>query len=157
MKKLIIVALILLLASPAMASVGVKRGTSHYPEGEVVYIDLGDGGYVAGDTAYIGSTSIVGTSTMVSGPTAIPVTYRKVHQTFSGTNVISTLANGTAGQILILDVTVNAATYTWKITPATATTFTNVTISAVGSYVVLQYLNDTVGWTIIDYRGATIV
>jgi hypothetical protein len=161
MKKLFVIALVLLLASPCFGAVDVQRtngkGVSHL--GLVETIDVGNAGQVAGNTLYLGYTYIDGgTSTMVSGPAAVPVTYKTVHMDLTGGNaVLSTLANGTNGQVLNLDVTVNpSSAYVWTITPATTTGFTTITLGHVGTSVTLLFVNSTVGWVVVDQRGATI-
>ena len=154
----LVLALVLLCASPAFSAVGVKQGVSHYHVGDAVDIDVGEAGYFDGDTLYLGYTSINSVSTMASGPAAIPVTCNVVHQVFSSADAPgSTLANGTVGQILLLDVTTNASSYVWTITPATKIGYSTIKLSHVGSYAVLMYINALYGWQVIDSKGATIV
>lgn len=57
-----------------------------------------------------------------------------------------TLANGTAGQIMICIM--KSATGVATITPTTKTGFTSVTFNAAGDSVILQYYT-TLGWIII--------
>ena len=160
-KLAVVVALVSLLASPVMASVDVRRtnGTGVSQLGSVDTIEVGNAGTVQGNVLVLGYTYIDGgTSTMVSGPNAIPVTYKTVHMDLTNGNTItSTLANGTNGQVLTLDVTVNpSSAYVWTLTPATKTGYTTVTLTHVGSYVTLLYVNGTLGWVVVDSRGVTI-
>ena len=159
MKKLfsiaLSIALILLLASPAMSAVGVWKASHNL--GTATDINVGNAGYFDGSTLYLGFTSIQGTSTMVSGSTAIPVAYSVVHKVIgqSGDSV-GTLADGTVGQVLYIDVSSDAGAYNWVVTPTTKNGYTSFTMNATNQYVVLMFIDTTVGWIIIDHRGATI-
>lgn len=165
MKKLmcltLAIAFALVLVSPVMASVDVRRSKGATVEylGAIDTIEVGNAATVAGNVLVLGYTYIDGgVSTMVSSPRAVPVTYKTVHMDLTNGNTItSTLAAGVNGQVLTLDVTVNpSAAYVWTITPASATGYTTLTLGHVGSYVTLLYVNGTYGWIVIDQKGATI-
>ena len=162
MKKIIVLALaLLLLPSLCFGAIDVRRtnGTGVSQLGSVDTIEVGNAGTVQGNVLVLGYTYIDGgTSTMVSGPNAIPVTYKTVHMDLTNGNTItSTLANGTNGQVLTLDVTVNPSTaYVWTLTPATKTGYSTITLGHVGSTVTLLFVNSTVGWVVVDQKGATI-
>ena len=155
-KLAVVVALVSLLASPVMASVTVKHGVSHNND-EVSVIDVGNAGYVAGGTLYLGFTSIQGTSTMVSGTVAIPVAYNVVHKTIgqSGDST-GTLADGTVGQVLYIDVASNAGAYNFTVTPTTKTGFTTFALNATNGYIVLMFVDTSIGWVKVDSKNVTL-
>lgn len=66
------------------------------------------------------------------------------------------LRNGTPGQILSLIGIYREASGTFKITPATKTGFTSVSLGAIGTYVTFLYVDDTIGWIILG-TNATVV
>jgi len=156
MKKLILIVIVLLLASPCFGAVGVKHGVSHNTD-EVSVIDVGNAGYVAGGTLYLGFTSIQGTSTMVSGTVAIPVTYNVVHKVIGqASDSTGTLADGTVGQVLYIDVASNAGAYNFTVTPTTKTGFTTFALNATNGYIVLMFVDTSIGWVKVDSRNVTL-
>lgn len=59
-----------------------------------------------------------------------------------------TLADGKSGQHLTIEVTEVTGSGTWTLTPTTATGFSSILFNAVGDYVTLIYIDDSVGWII---------
>lgn len=158
MKKLIAVALsfalVVLLASPALAGVGVKRYTTSI--GTATDIDIGDAGDFDGSTLTLGYTSIAGTSTMVSASTAVPVNVKTVTKAIgTAGNSVGTLADGTVGQILSITVT-NAGSNSWVLTPSTKLGYTTLTFNTTGGIAILQFVNPTIGWVLIRSFGVTV-
>ncbi len=154
MKKIFLLLLLLMIAfAPAYANVGVKR--NGFNIGTATDIDIGNAGFLDGSTLTLGFTSIQGTSTMVSGSVTVPTTYRIIHKAI-GSAIGGTLANGTAGQVITIDVLSNSGGFNYTVTPATCTGFTTFTLSAVGSSITLAYLDDTYGWVLVYRSGATI-
>lgn len=97
-----------------------------------------------------------GTETIAAGGTTTALDLTKTcHNIDSDAGGdIFTLANGTAGQIMI--IIQKTATGVSTITPATKTGFTSVTFNAAGDSVILQYYT-TLGWIIIGGNSYTVV
>jgi hypothetical protein len=83
---------------------------------------------------------------------AVSVTTTTTQVTTTGAAAI-TLANGTAGQIKVIVMTVDGGDAT--LTPATKTGFATITFGDVGDAVILQYFT-TLGWMIIANYGASV-
>ena len=113
----------------------------------------------AGDVSFRSSLTAIGqrggTSAMVSGSTAIPVSVSLV-QKYIGTTQAGTLANGLKGQVLKIIVTTNDAAYVYTVTPTTKTGYSTFALDTVGDFVTLLYVDDTIGWIIIGQNGAVL-
>ena len=94
-----------------------------------------------------------GTSTMVSGSLAIPVSYSLVIKAITQTATPLTLANGVPGQILTFQV--STLTGTAILTPSTCTGFATITFDAAKEYATLLFVDTTIGWIIVG-TNATI-
>lgn len=101
-----------------------------------------------------------GGSSMASTTNAIPVGFGVVKLAIPATNdplfAAKTLANGTPGQYLTLQVVqvgpANAATGGFcTITPSTSFGFTAIKLSAVNDIVTLQFIDSNTGWNIVSY------
>lgn len=94
----------------------------------------------------------VGTSTMVTGPTAIPLGYGLVRMVCS--TKTNTLANGIPGQIITLVAIDKTGTLT--IQPTKSTGWESATMSSHGHSLTLLYIGDVRGWIVLGYAGTTI-
>lgn len=95
---------------------------------------------------FTGATSVAGATL------AIPVTHRYVAKTTGGAEAL-TLANGTPGQLLTIELAVDGGDGT--LTPTTKTGFAAIVFADAGDIVTLEYVDDTVGWIIVGAAGAT--
>jgi hypothetical protein len=93
-------------------------------------------------------------SAMVTGSTAIPVTYRYVTRVITTTvGEVQTLADGSAGQLLTVLAISRMGSGTAIVTPTTKTGFTTVTLDAAFEYVTLLFIDTTKGWVIVATNG----
>ena len=97
---------------------------------------------------------VIGTVTTRSGAGAVPVTASTVQISTGAGAAALTLANGTAGQMLTLVMTVDGGGDA-TLTPTTKTGFTTIVFGDVGDAVVLQYFT-TLGWMVVSNNGATV-
>ena len=97
---------------------------------------------------------VIGTVTTRSGAGAVPITAATVQVSTGAGAAALTLANGTAGQLLTLVMTVDGGGDA-TLTPTTKTGFSTIVFDAVGDTVTLQYFT-TLGWMVVANSGATI-
>ena len=97
---------------------------------------------------------VIGTVTTRSGAGAVPITAATVQISTGAGAAALTLANGTAGQLLTLVMTVDGGGDA-TLTPTTKTGFTTIVFGDVGDAVVLQYFT-TLGWMVVSNNGATV-
>ena len=97
---------------------------------------------------------VFGTVTTRSGAGAVPITAATVQISTGAGAAALTLANGTAGQMLTLVMTVDGGGDA-TLTPTTKTGFTTIVFGDVGDAVVLQYFT-TLGWMVVSNNGATV-
>jgi len=97
---------------------------------------------------------VIGTVTTRSGAGAVPITAATVQISTGAGAAALTLANGTAGQMLTLVMTVDGGGDA-TLTPTTKTGFTTIVFGDVGDAVVLQYFT-TLGWMVVSNNGATV-
>jgi hypothetical protein len=97
---------------------------------------------------------VVGTVTTRSGAGAVPITTGTVQISTGAGAAALTLADGTAGQLLTLVMTVDGGGDA-TLTPTTKTGFSTIVFDAVGDTVTLQYFT-TLGWMVVADSGATI-
>lgn len=115
--------------------------------------DLTDGGNA--DALHVHAAAGIsyykaGTTTCDADVLAIPVTHSRVAKTIGADAEACTLANGVAGQILVVQVAAaGAGGGLATITPATATGFASATLQEANEGVVLRYVDDTVGWVLL--------
>jgi len=83
---------------------------------------------------------------------AIPVTHAHVSKTTGADAEALTLANGTAGQILVIDLVVDGGG-SGTLTPTTMTGFATIVFADAGDQVALKYVDDTIGWIIVGATG----
>ena len=97
---------------------------------------------------------VIGTVTTRAGAGAVPITAATVQISTGAGAAALTLANGTAGQMLTLVMTVDGGGDA-TLTPTTKTGFTTIVFGDVGDAVVLQYFT-TLGWMVVSNNGATV-
>jgi hypothetical protein len=97
---------------------------------------------------------VIGTVTTRSGAGAVPITAATVQISTGAGAAALTLANGTAGQMLTLVMTVDGGGDA-TLTPTTKTGFTTIVFGDVGDAVILQYFT-TLGWMVVSNNGATV-
>jgi len=93
--------------------------------------------------------------TVAADVLVIPVTHGFVSKTTGADAEACTLADGVPGQLLVVSVTTaggGAAT----ITPATATGFATVVLTIVGDTAVLLFVNEVVGWVLLNTMGTAV-
>jgi len=105
------------------------------------------------DAIYVGAQR-GGTSTMVSGSLAIPISYAVVIKAITEVATPLTLEDGYAGQILTFQVSTMASGGA-ILTPTTKTGFTTITFDAAREYATLLYIDDTIGWICIATNATT--
>jgi hypothetical protein len=86
---------------------------------------------------------------------AIPVTAATVALTTTAPAQACTLADGTAGQIVVITHIATSGGGTCVLTPTTKTGYTTITFTAVTDTVTLQFYT-TIGWVVIASRGSVI-
>jgi hypothetical protein len=83
----------------------------------------------------------------------IPTTHPYVAKTTGGDAEALTLADGEAGQVLIINLTVDG-NGDGTLTPATATGWATIVFADALDQATLLYVDDIVGWVIIGAKGA---
>lgn len=98
-----------------------------------------------------------GGTSMITTDTAVPVTYGYVRKHLSSTtNVVLTLADGKAGQLLTLYISEVDSSGTALLRPTTNTGYVQLTFNAADDFVTLLYVDDTTGWVIIASNSVTV-
>lgn len=127
-----------------------------------------DAGYFSGDLTFKslltavgrgGGVSTVASSSTNLAPANLPyVVLIKMTYGAGSLDLVpgTTLQNGTPGQILVLYLRGVNTGGGWKITPTTSKTFTTLTLDTAADTVMLLYVNDTVGWIILQNEGCTV-
>ena len=93
-------------------------------------------------------------TTSAADSLAIPVTHAYVSKTTGGDAEALTLANGTPGQVLVIHLTTDGGG-DGTLTPTTKTGFTTIVFADAGDQAVLLYVDDTIGWILLAYKGLT--
>lgn len=93
-----------------------------------------------------------GGTTVAGDALAIPITHAYVAKTTAGDAEALTLANGTPGQILTIDLTVDG-NGDGTLTPTTKSGFTSIVFADAGDNATLLYVDDTIGWIILGLAG----
>lgn len=107
------------------------------------------------DLVYLGF-SRNGVSLVTSGITAIPLSYSVVRIANTGSRSM-TLANSIPGKVLQIQCYSGGPTgNVITITPATSTGWSSATMNTLGHSLTLRYIDDTIGWIVVGYYGATI-
>ena len=95
------------------------------------------------------------TTTVAADVLVIPVSHGFVSKTTGADAEACTLADGSPGQLLVVSVTTaggGAAT----VTPATSTGFATVVLTIVGDTAVFLYIDDVVGWVLLNTMGTAV-
>jgi hypothetical protein len=92
------------------------------------------------------------TTTSAADSLAIPVTHGYVAKTTGADAEALTLADGSPGQILILNLTTDGGG-DGTLTPATSTGFATIVFADAGDQAVLLYVDDISGWVILGLSG----
>lgn len=92
------------------------------------------------------------TTTVILDVLVIPITHMYVAKTTGGDAEALTLANGTPGQILVINLTTDGGG-DGTLTPTTTTGFATIVFADAGDQAVLFYVDDITGWIIIAMSG----
>jgi hypothetical protein len=92
------------------------------------------------------------TTTTAADVLAIPVTHGYVIKTTGADAEALTLADGSPGQVLVVDVAVDGGG-DGTLTPATATGWATIVFADAGDRAVLLFVDDTIGWIILGLSG----
>lgn len=82
----------------------------------------------------------------------IPVTHPYVAKTTGADAEALTLADGSPGQVLIVNLTTDG-NGDGTLTPATATGWATIVFADAGDQATLFYIDDSVGWTLLGAKG----
>lgn len=99
----------------------------------------------------LGSSQI---TTCAADVLAIPITHGYVAKTTGADAEALTLANGSPGQILVINLVTDGGG-TGTLTPTTCTGFSTIAFADAGDQAVLMYVDDTVGWILLSTFGLT--
>lgn len=92
------------------------------------------------------------TKTVAADVLAIPLTHPIVQKTTGNDAEALTLANGSAGQMLIINLVTDGGG-DGTLTPVTATGWATIVFADAGDQAILGYVDDTVGWIILGLTG----
>lgn len=93
------------------------------------------------------------TTTSIADALAIPVTHGYVAKTTGGDAEALTLADGSPGQILIINLTTDGGG-DGTLTPATSTGWATIVFADALDQATLLYVDDSIGWIILGAKGA---
>ena len=95
------------------------------------------------------------TTTVAEDVLVIPVSHVFVSKTSGADAEALTLADGDPGQILVVSLT-TAGGGACTLTPATATGWATTVLTIVGDTAVLLYVDDVVGWLLLNTLGTAV-
>ena len=95
-----------------------------------------------------------GTTTSAADSLAIPITHAYVIKTTGADAEALTLANGSPGQELLINLTTDGGG-TGTLTPATSTGWATAVFADAGDVIYVRYINDTIGWILLGTYGLT--
>lgn len=95
-----------------------------------------------------------GTTTSAADSLAIPITHSIVVKTTGADAEALTLANGTSGQVLTINLGTDGGG-DGTLTPTTATGWATIVFADAGDTATLMYVDDTVGWIVLGCYGLT--
>ena len=168
-KVLLILALAVLLATPAFASVGLKVNGVMY--GTATDLNIGCGSGVSALVTNDGSVYNLECSpnifnagvangaavSFTTGGLGVPTTAGAiVLQITSTVGQTASLGPAVPGQIISIFVSSVSGSGTMAIIPSKATGFYGVNFTAAKQIATLLYLNDTAGWILLSVVGANI-
>ena len=93
-------------------------------------------------------------TTSAADALAIPVTHGYVAKTTGGDAEALTLADGSAGQVLVINLTTDGGG-DGTLTPSRKTGFATIVFADAGDQAVLLYVDDSIGWIILSVSGLT--
>jgi len=169
MKKLLIVALVLLLAAPCFGAVGIQKDGVHKGTATDINISRGSSSFDGSTVTIYGSGMRGGVTTNVSSEsllTSAALAYgviSKVGNDSTANRQVS-IANGVPGQVMTIVITTAcASTGDYVITDdgVAAGTFTktgwdDIALDSLYDSVTLLYVDDTTGWIVTGQNGASI-
>ena len=94
------------------------------------------------------------TTTSAADSLAIPVSHGYVAKTTGGDAEALTLADGSPGQLLVINLTTDGGG-TGTLTPATATGWATIVFADALDQATLLYVDDSIGWIILGAKGAS--
>jgi hypothetical protein len=100
------------------------------------------------------ATPTATSTTVAADVLAIPVTHQYVAKTTGADAEALTLADGTDGQFLTIELATDGGG-DGTLTPTTKTGFAAIVFAAAGDTVTLRFVDSTVGWILIGALGAT--
>ena len=176
MKKLLVIALVMLLAAPCFGAVGVRDknqvdGEQYVGEASSITIDGQEVSFDGSKVTILANGHKSGVTTNVSGEsnlTSAALAYGVISKVGndSTSDVQVALANGIPGQMLTVVITTAcASTGDYVITddgiaPAvftmTKTGWDDIAMDAANETVTLLYVDDSVGWIIVGISGAVV-
>lgn len=116
---------------------------SNIPSKQPAYSDLTEASATFG---------LPSSTTSAADSLAIPVTHQYVAKTTGADAEALTLADGVAGQIIVINLTTDGGG-DGTLAPTTCTGFVNVVLADAGDQVILRFIDSTVGWVIIGATG----
>ena len=93
-----------------------------------------------------------GTVAVAADALVIPTTHAYVAKTTGSDAEALTLANGSPGQEIVINITVDGGG-TGTLTPATATGWATIVMADAGDSVTVRYINSTIGWLLVGTKG----
>jgi len=102
--------------------------------------------------AVTGASLTGAATTSAADSLAIPVTHRVVAKTTGADAEALTLANGVAGQRLLIYLGTDGGG-DGTLTPTTKSGFATIVFADAGDFADLEYVNDTVGWILVGLGG----
>lgn len=102
--------------------------------------------------AVTGASLTGAATTSAADSLAIPVTHRVVAKTTGADAEALTLANGVAGQRLLIYLGTDGGG-DGTLTPTTKSGFATIVFADAGDFAELEYVNDTVGWILVGLGG----
>lgn len=109
-------------------------------------------GTAAQHAAAIVNETLSGSTNVAADVLAIPVTHRLVRKTTGADAEALTLADGSVGQVLVVQLVVDGGG-DGTLTPATSTQFGTIVFADAGDVAVLRFTDATVGWVIDSLYG----
>ncbi len=126
--------------------------------GKLIVSDGGEIEIQSGGTLTVGGGSptlhIGSSTTSAADSLAIPITHSLVLKTTGADAEALTLADGTAGQVLVVVLDTDGGG-DGTLTPATSLAFGTIVFADAGDCASLMYVDDTVGWVILGVSGLT--
>lgn len=177
-KTFLALVLLVLIAVPAIASVGIKANGTPHGAAENLNLTCGAGADCATQTGVTRNIPVLdsnlaqagvgnaGAVSVASTTAAVPANYAFVRKVITSNGDAAftngTLANGKPGQLLtvyVVGISPSGATTggSYKITPTTSTGFTSVTLTAVNDRATFEYVDTTTGWVLMGYNGTVTI